>query len=64
MNGDIMKLLDAEDVDIFTAYKEMGVELKEEDIQTNITVQFPNAIVSTNGVKGLQIQMQQHLAFL
>ena len=51
MNGDIMKLLDAEDVDIFAAYKEMGVELKEEDIQTSITVQFPNAIVSTNGVK-------------
>ena len=41
MNGDIMKLLDAEDVDIFAAYKEMGVELKEEDIQTSITVQFP-----------------------
>ena len=51
MNGDIMKLLDAEDVDIFAAYKEMGVELKEEDIQTSITVQFPNAIVSTNGAK-------------
>ena len=29
MNGDIMKLLDAEDVDIFAAYKEMGVELKD-----------------------------------
>lgn len=29
----------------------MGVELKEEDIQTSITVQFPNAIVSTNGAK-------------
>ena len=51
MNGDVMKLLDAEDVDIFAAYKEMGVELKEEDIQTSVTVQFPNAIVSTNGAK-------------
>lgn len=51
MNGDIMKVMGAEGMDIFAAYKEMGVELKEDDIQTSVTVQFPNAIVSTNGVK-------------
>ncbi len=51
ISGDTAALMGAGDVDILAAYKEMGIDLKEDDIKTSITVQFPNQVVSTNGAK-------------
>lgn len=51
LKGEMYGSMDISVEEMLAAYKEMGVEMKEEDVSMSMTVQFPNDIVSTNGTK-------------